>query len=83
MFADAGMAKAGEVAGEAAAHAAMTGMLIMLVTFTVAMVVYMIPSIIAMVRKHANLASIVVVNICFGWTVIGWAVALVWAFRKK
>ena len=37
---------------------------------------YLAPSIIAVARKHHQLAPIIVINIFLGWTVIGWVVAL-------
>lgn len=42
--------------------------------------VYMIPSIIASLRKHHNAFAIFLTNLLLGWTVIGWVVALIWAF---
>lgn len=41
--------------------------------------IYFFPFIIARDRKHPNQASIFVVNIFFGWTLLGWVLALVWA----
>jgi hypothetical protein len=52
----------------------------------VAVAVYFAPTIIAERRKHPNAAPIMVINILFGLTLIGWAVALVWAltaFRRS
>lgn len=43
---------------------------------------YMLPGIIATKRKHNNSSAIVMLNVCFGWTFLGWVVALVWAFTK-
>ncbi len=37
---------------------------------------YFLPSIVAATRHYNNLASILVINIFLGWTVIGWVVAL-------
>ncbi|WP_256807780.1 superinfection immunity protein [Bradyrhizobium sp. Bra64] len=47
---------------------------------------YFMPAIVASNRGHQNTAAIVVLNIFLGWTLLGWVVALVWAFtevRKK
>jgi hypothetical protein len=41
--------------------------------------VYALPIIIAVVRKHPQIAPIVLINILAGWTVIGWFVALIWS----
>jgi hypothetical protein len=41
--------------------------------------IYLFPSILARVRRHKNLLSIVLTNLMFGWTLVGWAVVLIWA----
>jgi len=41
--------------------------------------IYMLPSIIAYKRNHLNIACVVLVNIFFGWTLLGWLIALIWA----
>jgi len=43
---------------------------------------YFAPMIVAIASDHKNTASISVVNVLLGWTLIGWAVALAWAFKK-
>ena len=50
--------------------------------FTLAMVLpgYALPTIIAALCWHRNLVSLTIVNLLLGWTVIGWVVALAWAF---
>ena len=45
----------------------------------VAFLIYAIPSIIAFRRRHPNRFAILVINIVFGGTGIGWLGALVWA----
>ncbi|GJE62106.1 superinfection immunity protein [Methylobacterium trifolii] len=45
----------------------------------VAFLIYAIPSIIAFRRRHPNRFAILVINIAFGGTGIGWLGALVWA----
>ena len=42
-------------------------------------IVYIMPSIVAFRRSHPNRWIILVINIAFGGTVIGWGIALVWA----
>jgi len=46
----------------------------------VALLVYFLPSILG--KKHKNFSSIFVINLFFGWTLIGWVVALAWAVKK-
>jgi len=40
---------------------------------------YFLPWLIAFGRGHKNTTAIFVVNLFFGWTFIGWVVALIWA----
>lgn len=40
---------------------------------------YMLPTIVAAQRNHANLSAISLINVLLGWTLIGWIVALVMA----
>lgn len=41
--------------------------------------VYFIPTVVASTRKHHNYNAIFLVNLFFGWSVIGWFGALIWA----
>ncbi len=43
---------------------------------------YFSPTIVAVRKKKKNSSSIFVVNFFFGWTFIGWVVALSWALSK-
>jgi hypothetical protein len=38
---------------------------------------YFMPTIVG--HKHRNVLSIFLVNFFFGWTVIGWVIAMIWA----
>jgi hypothetical protein len=40
---------------------------------------YLLPTIIAARRGHHQTAPIVVINVVFGWTLLGWVAALAWA----
>lgn len=42
---------------------------------------YFTPTVAALIRKPANLGSIIVINIFAGWTVLGWVAALAMAFK--
>ena len=42
--------------------------------------IYFLPIIIAAVRHKRNMLGIVLLNVFAGWTLIGWIIALVWAF---
>lgn len=43
---------------------------------------YMVPFWIALARGHSNTSGVFAVNFLFGWTTIGWLVALIWALEK-
>ncbi len=43
---------------------------------------YFAPSIVAAARHTHNTAGILLINIFFGWTIIGWFVALVMALSS-
>ena len=41
---------------------------------------YFLPTIIAMIKKKKNTLAIFILNLFLGWAIIGWVLALVWAF---
>ena len=41
---------------------------------------YMLPTIIALCRKHPKSLAIFVLNFLSGWTFVGWVAGMVWAF---
>jgi hypothetical protein len=45
-------------------------------------IAYWVPTIIAFARHVPAKAQVVIVNFFLGWTLIGWVVALVMAFRQ-
>ena len=45
-------------------------------------VTYCLPMIVAQSRRHPRRAIISLVNICLGWTFLGWIAALLWARSK-
>ena len=54
-----------------------------LIMLAVMIPLYFLPTIIAYKRKDKQLNAIVILNLCAGWTLIGWVGALVWSFIKK
>jgi hypothetical protein len=44
--------------------------------------VYLLPSIVASGREHRDVTSLTIVNIFFGWTLLGWGICLAWAFKS-
>lgn len=57
-----------------------TWIFIVLFYVTVALV-YVTPSIVAFRRRHPNRWLILVINMAFGGTIIGWGIALAWALH--
>jgi hypothetical protein len=55
--------------------------LILFPFFGFGFVFYFLPSIVALVRGKRDTLSICLLNFFLGWTLIGWIVALVWAFK--
>lgn len=51
-----------------------------LITF---LIIYFIPYLISCLRSHNNCGPIFVTNLVFGWTVIGWFVALIWSITDN
>jgi hypothetical protein len=43
---------------------------------------YMLPTILAKRRRVRGFAQVVIVNVAFGWTGVGWIVALIMAYRE-
>ncbi|MBI3602214.1 MAG: superinfection immunity protein [Candidatus Omnitrophica bacterium] len=43
------------------------------------LIFYFIPTIVAKLRRHINFASILLLNLLLGWTILGWVGALIWA----
>jgi hypothetical protein len=41
--------------------------------------IYLLPTIIASVRSHQQVAAIAALNILLGWTLLGWVIAFVWS----
>ena len=44
---------------------------------------YFLPTIIAVLRKRHNTLAIFAVNLLFGWSLIGWVIALIWALSSS
>jgi hypothetical protein len=47
--------------------------------FIISLVIYFVPTIIAVARHHRSALGIFLLNLFLGWTVIGWIAALVWS----
>lgn len=49
------------------------------ISILIALVLYLLPTFVALKRNHNNLAGVAVLNIFLGWTGWFWVLALVWA----
>lgn len=46
-------------------------------------VLYVLPIIIAVERKHRNAGAIAALTVLLGWTTLGWIAALVWSLTNS
>jgi hypothetical protein len=51
--------------------------------FLFGLALYLIPTIVAVIRKVPNMGSVVVINVFLGWSLVGWVVALAMAARSQ
>lgn len=49
-----------------------------MITFTLLCVLYFLPTIVATRRGH-GVVGVLLLNLLFGWTVIGWVAMMLWA----
>jgi hypothetical protein len=54
-----------------------------IIWFILGIVLYFLPTIIAVNRGAKSTAGVLIINLLFGWTVAGWVVSLVCAFAGK
>lgn len=50
--------------------------------FPIAAFIYLLPTFVAANRESPSQSSIFVVNLFFGWSLLGWVIALAWALAK-
>ena len=46
-------------------------------------ILYFLPTFMAVMQGQRQAAAIFMLNLFLGWTFIGWAIAIVWAFVKE
>jgi hypothetical protein len=54
----------------------------MVMEWVIAIAIYLIPWLVAAMNHRRNENAIFVLNVLLGWTVVGWVIALVWAFVR-
>lgn len=42
-------------------------------------IAYLLPSVVARLRRHRSCNSICIINLFFGWTILGWVICLAWS----
>lgn len=52
---------------------------IVIIQIILILIVYLIPTIVACVKKHTYKVGIILLDIFLGWSLIGWVGALIWA----
>ena len=52
-------------------------------TILIGLSLYFLPTIVAEIRRTEHGAGIFWVNLIFGWTVLGWVAALIWALAHQ
>lgn len=57
----------------------MDSVFVLFIVGSVIALLYFTPYAVAVHRNHNNQTAIFFTNLFFGWTLIGWAVALIWA----
>ena len=54
-------------------------MILGLIVLVIGFAIYFLPTLVAQSRNNPAGCAIAVINIFFGWTLLGWVIALVWA----
>ena len=57
-------------------HEDLAHVIAVLIFFMMGLAVYFMPTIIALARRHRQVDPISILNIFFGWTIIGWVICL-------
>ena len=55
------------------------GYLALVAAGTAMIVFYLLPAFVAYGNRHPSRDAVLLVNLMFGWTVLGWLLSLVWA----
>jgi hypothetical protein len=50
------------------------------VFFIGSLVLYFCPTVVASAREHPRKVPVIILNVLLGWTLVGWVIALVWAY---
>lgn len=61
----------------------LTEIIIALIIITLLVILYFLPSIIANITHCRNEKNIKTLNMFFGWTGLGWVIALIWVIIEN
>ena len=50
--------------------------------FPLSIFIYMLPTYEAWKLKNENIMPVAILNVFLGWSIVGWAIALSWAYKK-
>ena len=53
------------------------------VSVILVVIVYLVPTFVAIWRQHRQGVAITFLNVFLGWTLVGWVIALVWAVSSS
>lgn len=56
------------------------GIIVLVVIAAVLLLCYFLPFLVALLRGHQNTVEIFILTLFFGWTFLGWIIALIWSF---
>lgn len=56
---------------------------VLIVFMAIGAVMYLLPAIVALARRHRNKGAIVALNFLLGWTFFGWVGAFVWSLTSN
>jgi hypothetical protein len=56
---------------------------IFIIELLLALIIYMLPTLVAFARDIPARHTILVLNIVFGWTLIGWVAVFLWAMLAQ
>ncbi len=61
----------------------MTSTIRVIIGIVLCLTLFLLPTGVALIRRHNNFIPILLVNILLGLLVIGWIVALIWSFTSN
>ncbi len=70
-------------AEEAIIGGSVLGLILLAIGAIISLVIYFLPFIIALMRKHPQKVAIFFLDLFLGWSFVGWVIALVWSFIKE